>query len=69
MPGQGETMMKRRHEEIQVDIDRVKARMMDATRRLQGREYVHWKQVTAKRRLLKDLNEQLRALEELVDER
>lgn len=51
-------------EEIQAKIDKIKEQKLDATRRLQGREYVHWKQVTAKRRLLKDLNEQLSVLEE-----
>ena len=56
--------MRDKREDIQSKIDQIKARMMDATRRLQGREYVHWKQVTAKRRLLKDLNEQLKVLEE-----
>jgi len=54
----------KRRERIQVQIDTVKAQLLDATRRLQGREYVHQKQVTAKDRLLKDLNERLRVLEE-----
>ena len=59
----------KRRERIQVQIDTVKAQLLDATRRLQGREYVHQKQVTAKDRLLKDLNERLRVLEEeLADE-
>lgn len=53
-----------RRMEIQAQIDGIKEQMLDATRRLQGREYVHWKQVTAKRRLLKDLDERLKGLEE-----
>ena len=53
-----------RRKKIRAEIDRIKAQKKDAIRRLQGREYVHQKQITARRRLFKDLDERLRILEE-----
>jgi len=56
-----EVIMKRR--KIRKEIDSIKAQKNDAMRRLQGREFVHRKQITARRRLLNDLNARLKILE------
>ena len=53
-----------RRKEIQTEINRIRKQLEDATRSLQGREYVWNRQITARDRLRKDLNEQLRILEE-----
>jgi len=56
--------MNDRRKKIQGEIDQIKERKADAMRRLQNREYVHNKQITARRRLLNDLDARLKVLEE-----
>ena len=48
-----------RRKKIRAEIDRIKAQKENATRQLQKQEYVHLQQITAKRRLFKDLDERL----------
>ena len=57
----------KKREKIQVEIDRINAKKDGAIRRLRGREYVHQKQITARRRLFKDLDERLEALQKQYD--
>ena len=46
-------------ERIKAEINRIKAEMEDATRRLWGREYVWPRQRAGRDRLKRDLNKQL----------
>ena len=56
-----EVILERRR--IRAEINRIKKQLEDATKSLQGREYVWNKQITARALLRKDLNAQLEILE------
>ena len=56
-----EVILERRR--IRGEINRIKKQLENATKSLQGREYVWNRQITARARLRKDLNAQLEILE------
>ena len=56
-----EVILERRR--IRAAINRIKKQLEDATKSLQGREYVWNRQIVGRARLRKDLNAQLEILE------
>lgn len=56
-----------KREKIQDEMSRINTKKDDAIRRLRGREYVHQKQITARSRLFKDLDERLETLQKQYD--
>lgn len=54
-------------EEIQAEIDKILRQKEAARASLRGREYVHQKQITARRRLFMDLDKRLAVLEEQLN--
>ena len=56
--------MKNRRESIQVEIHKIKRQIEDARLQIRGREYVWPRQMDGFKRLKKNLEEKLKALEE-----
>lgn len=50
---------KKRRDEVKAEISRIEEQKADAIRQLQNQEYVHLQHINARRRLFKDLDEQL----------